>query len=237
MPQTKKWYQNKGILIFLGILGIMAIVVIVSSIYLVKKVDNFQDYQPNNQNQLKNQLVQQLKRQKKYPNPAGTDAQNYSLGSTSSPRVTIVEFSDFECPYSQNIYSKIRRIGINYGEDVRIIFRDYPATENSLELSMAANCAGDQGLFWPMHDKLFQNQGDISSQDLPRLAQQIGADKDEFQLCLAQDKFQEEIIKDIRAGDNMNIKGTPTLFINGHKISGDIPYDLLKGIIEGLINE
>ena len=234
MSSEKKWYQNKGVLIFLGVLGAMVLLILISSIYLVKKVDNFQVRQ--NPGQLKNQLVQQLKRQKKYPDPAGANAQNYSLGATSSPQVTIVEFSDFECPYSQNDYSKLRETGINYGQDVRIIFRDYPATESSLELSMAANCAGDQGLFWPMHDKLFQNQGDINSQDLPRLARQIGADKNEFQLCMAQNKFQEEIVKDVQAGDNMNIKGTPTLFINGHKISGDIPHDLLKGIIEGLIN-
>lgn len=238
MPPQKKWYQKKGILIFFGLLGAIIILIIASSFYLVKKVNNFQgDGVGEQNNDLGVQLTQQLKRQKKYQTPEGKNAQNYTLGATSSPRLTIVEFSDFTCPYSKNVYSKIRRIGIEHEQDIKIIFRDYPADEESMTLSMAANCAGDQGLFWSMHDKLFQNQGEVTAKQLPRLAQQIGADKEEFRDCMDQNKFRNEIVKDVEAGDKMGIEGTPTLFLNGYKVSGDIPYSVLETVVEGFIQE
>lgn len=229
--------QKKGVIIFLCILGVITVLMIVSLFYLAKKVDEFQVADETDQN-LGNELTQHLKSQKNYSRPEGDPPEEHVLGATSSPEVTVVEFSDFNCPSSRNMYSKIRRMGAKYEDKVKIVFRDYPiTTEESMLLSLAANCAGDQDLFWSMHDKLFQNQGEIESEQLPRIAERIGADKQEFQRCLEQEKFSSKIARNLQDGADMNIKGTPTLFINGYKISGDIPYDLLTEIIEGMIND
>ena len=159
---------------------------------------------------------------------------NFWLGS-AKPKITIIEFSDFACPYSKNSYSNIREIGLKYQDSVKIIFKDYPLHEESLSLAMAGRCAGDQGLFWVMHDKLFQNQGAKTNQQLIELSKQINADVNKFTDCLTKQKYLLEIQKDFAEGNKLNLTGTPTWFINGHKIEGDIPLDMFTQIIEGLL--
>jgi len=159
---------------------------------------------------------------------------NYWLGS-AKPKVTIVEFADFNCPLCKNSYTKIREISLKYKNDVKIIFRDYPVYEESPNLSLVARCAGEQGLFWPMHDKLFQNQGKFALTQLPELANQIGVDVDRFNNCLSSRKYLTAIQKDFSDAEKLEIVGTPTWFINGQKIEGDIPYNLFIQIVEELI--
>jgi len=98
---------------------------------------------------------------------------DYFLG-TSTPRLTIVEFSDFACPYCRNSYTTVREIGFKYKNSVKIIFKDFPLHADSLDLAMAGRCAGEQGLFWPLHDKLFSLQGRFATSSLPDLAISIG---------------------------------------------------------------
>lgn len=234
----KKWYKKWWAITFFCFLGLIFLIVSLTAYYSLKKAEDLQA-QKNDSDIVNKKLVNQLKQQKRYSRPAGVDATNYKLGTTS-PRVTIVEFADFSCPHSQKAYSKIRKLGIKYSDYVKIIFRDYPGDKRSLNLSMAANCAGTQGLFWPMHDKLFSNQGNIDPQNnsqLTALAKQVGADTEQFQKCLNQQQPLPEIKKDIQDGKKMEIKGTPTYFINGYKISGDIPYEILKLITKELLKK
>jgi protein-disulfide isomerase len=161
---------------------------------------------------------------------------NYWTGS-ADPKVTIVEFSDFACPYCQNSFPKIREISLKYKDSVKIIFRDMPLQENSLNLAMAGRCAGEQGLFWLMHDRLFQNQGIYKKEDLSELANQIGADVSQFNSCLDSSKYIKQVQKDFSDGENLEIRGTPTWFINGNKVEGDIPYSTFTQIIEQLLQE
>lgn len=163
------------------------------------------------------------------------DNDNYWIGS-AQPKVTIVEFGDFACPSCRNSFPKIREIGLKYGKDVKIVFRDYPIiTEKSADLAMAARCAGEQGLFWLMFDKLYINQGISEKADLVKLARTIGADTVKFSFCLEQQKYLDNINIDIADAESLALNGTPTWFINGNKIEGDIPYDLFIQIIEKLI--
>jgi len=162
------------------------------------------------------------------------DGSSYWTGS-ASPKVVIVEFADYNCPLCKNSYTKIREIGLKYKKDVKIIHRDLPILENSLELSLAGRCAGEQGLFWLMHDKLFQNQGKFTIDQLPELANQIGADKARFNQCLSDQKYLPQIKKDFSDAENFGITGTPTWFINGYKVEGDIPYNLFIQIVENLL--
>jgi protein-disulfide isomerase len=177
-------------------------------------------------------LAEKLKTQKKYEIP---EAGNYSLGA-NNPRITIVEFADFSCPACKNTYPKLREIIFNYAKYVRIVFKDFPViSEDSLALSLAGRCAGEQGLFWPMHDQLFDNQGEINNEKLSQLAKQIGVEENKFNDCLKSEKYLLEIKKDYALGEKLGIGGTPTLFINGYKLAGDIPEEALNKIIEELI--
>lgn len=164
----------------------------------------------------------------KYEIPPGS---NYFMG-TSTPRVTIVEFSDFACPYCQNAYGTVRKMGIKYKKDVKIIFRDFPLHGNSLDLAMAARCAGEQGLFWTMHDKLFALQGQFATSSLPDLAVSVGANRTAFTSCFNSKKYLRDIQIDYSTGESLDVAGTPTFFINGYKYEGEIPEDKFEEIIQ-----
>lgn len=159
---------------------------------------------------------------------------SYWIGS-ANPKITIVEFSDFTCPHCESAYGKIREIGLNYKNDVKIIYRNFAVADNSQIMAMAGQCAGEQGLFWLMHDKLFQNQTVSDAAGLTALANQIGADTKKFSACVSSNKYLAKIQKDLLDADELNVTGTPTWFINGNKVEGDIPYKLFTQIIDSLL--
>ena len=117
------------------------------------------------------------------------NSDSYWLGS-AKPKITIVEFGDFACPFSEQAFPTVREISLKYKNDVKFIWRDYPVVqEYSALLALAGRCAGEQGLFWPMHDKLFQNQGVSAADQLAGLANQVGADLTRFNDCLNKQKY------------------------------------------------
>lgn len=234
---AKKWYKKWWAILLFIFLTLIFALTLFAVFYIYKEVKNYQV--TNNSESAENpeeQIIYQLQQQKKYSEPEGKNNLNFYLG-TSTPLVKIVEFSGFNCPNSKNSYSEIRKLSLKYPDKIQIIFRHFPANEESLKLSLASYCAGEQGAFWPMHDKLFQNQGQISSQDTLFLAKQIGVDPKLFEKCLASNKYEDEILADIKDAEKMNIQGTPTWFFNGYKIEGSIPYDLMEMIVLALIKE
>jgi len=158
---------------------------------------------------------------------------NYWFGS-ADPKVTIVEFGDFACPLCKSSFGKIREISLT-DKDVKIIYRDFPVVaEHSANLSLAARCAGEQGLFWVMHDKLFLNQGIKEESEIIEMAKQIGANTARFEVCYNNRKYWPQIQNDLEDGEKLNITGTPTLFFNGQRLEGDAPLSVLKQIITQL---
>lgn len=156
---------------------------------------------------------------------------NYYLGS-NRPLLTIVEFGDFSCPLCKESFPIIREIAAQNPDKIKFIFRDYPAiSEFSSTLAMAARCAGEQGLFWPMYDKLFLTPGLNSKDKLKMALIQIGGDPDRFSQCLDAEKYWEDIRNDVLDGDRLQISGTPTWFLNGSKISGHIPREAFWELI------
>jgi len=228
--QNKSWYKKWwGILLF--VIGTLTLIILVAfSFYVANQVKKIKSNKTIEQKLFNNLIYTDQARQ------AIEGQDNYWLGSTK-PKVTIVEFADFSCPYCKNSFTKIREISLKYKNDVKIIFRDYPAYEHSLDLAMAARCAGEQGLFWLMHDKLFQNQGVYEKTHLLELANQIGADTTKFNNCLTNKTYLQQIQQNFADGQNLGVTGTPTWFINGNKIAGDIPYELFVGIVEKFIRE
>lgn len=160
---------------------------------------------------------------------------NNWIGSPN-PQVTIVEFGDYSCPMCKKSFTKIREISTRYPDKIKYIYRDYPTvSEDSQNLAMAARCAGEQGLFWLMHDKLFLNQGITTNEDIYSLALQSGADEERFLDCMTNNKYLVQIQKDVADANSLEIPGTPTWYINGIRFSGDIPYEFFNQLIDKLL--
>lgn len=158
---------------------------------------------------------------------------NPSFG-TSTPQVTIVEFSDFACPFCKASFPALREISVKYQDKVKIVFRDWPGHDFSISLALSAYCAGEQGKFWEMHDKLFQSQSDTFGSDknqLASLAQQLGIYNEQFQTCFDGQKYLPQIRQNFADSEKLGVRGTPTWFINGEKIEGQLSSADLERLI------
>ncbi|MFA4834393.1 MAG: thioredoxin domain-containing protein [Patescibacteria group bacterium] len=226
----KQWYSQWWGIILILFLTLAAIVFVALGFYIADLTGRIKSGEIVDEQVLAE--INKYKTAKENPTILGVN--NYWLGS-AKPKITIVEFADFNCPNCKNSFPNIREISLKYKNDVKIIFRDFPIYENSINLALAGRCAGEQGLFWLMHDKLFAKQGNFSLEELPSFANQIGADINRFNSCLKNEKYLNDIKKDYADGQSLGITGTPTWFINGYKIEGDIPRDLFIQIVEELI--
>lgn len=158
------------------------------------------------------------------------------LGDENAP-ITIVEFSDFECPfcgkYYSNTYSKIKEEYVDTGK-VKYIFRDYPLSfhANAETAAQAAECAGDQDKFWEMRGMIFDNQATLSQDSFEEWAGEIGLSEPQFNECLSGGKYKEEVAKDIADAESYGVQGTPAFFINGILITGAQDYSVFEEVIE-----
>lgn len=167
------------------------------------------------------------------------------LGNPEAP-VALVEFSDFQCPFCRRMYGDalplLKEKYIKTGK-IKFIYRDFPLTSiHSLaqKYAEAGECADEQGKFWPMHDKIFDEQNsrgqgtitDFSVEDIKRWALEIGLEGVKFDECLDSGKYTEEVSKDFRDGQNAGVQGTPATFVNGRLISGAVPISVFEQAIE-----
>ena len=151
--------------------------------------------------------------------------------------VTIVEWSDFECPFCVRFYTqtfgKIEEEYINTGK-VKFVYRDFPLSfhQNAQKAAESAECAGEQGKFWEMHNLLFEKgvSGGVGS--FKQYAKEIGLDSGEFNDCLDSGKMASEVSKDFSDGQKAGIQGTPGFIINGQLVSGAQPFEAFKQIID-----
>ena len=155
----------------------------------------------------------------------------------SDAKVTIVEFSDYECPFCGRFYSdtlpQIRAQYVDTGK-VKMVFRDFPLSfhPNAQKAAEAAECAGEQGKYWEMHDKLFDNQQALDVASLKSYAQQVGLKTADFNKCLDDGKMASEVSKDSSEGASYGVQGTPAFFINGKLVSGAQPFAAFKAAID-----
>ena len=156
-----------------------------------------------------------------------------SRGPAGAP-VTIVEFSDFQCPYCRQQAGTLTRVLQAYPKEVRLVFLDFPlsAHPDARNAAQAAACAGEQGQFWAMHDLLFKHQEALSPEDLQRYAGEIGINREKFDACVKSGHQGQAIEASVRTGEKLGVDGTPALFVNGLPLSGAVPYDQLKQIID-----
>ena len=160
-----------------------------------------------------------------------------ALGSTAA-KVTIVEFADFGCPYSRQSSQVVRAAAAKYGDQVRFVYRDYPINElhpTAERAAEAGECAQDQGKFWEYHDKLYLNQTDLRDETFVRFAEELNMDVPAFERCLESGVYEDEVALDYVAGLDAGVRGTPTFFLNGNRVPGSIPADVLDSLIQRLL--
>jgi protein-disulfide isomerase len=156
-----------------------------------------------------------------------------SRGPIDAP-ITIVEFSDFQCPYCARGEESITQVLQKYGDKVRVVYRDYPLSfhQNAEIAAIGAECAEEQGKFWEMHGAMFANQQKLAAADLVETAAGIGLNKDEFKACLDSGKYLAEVQNDFKEGASYGVTGTPAFFINGVMVSGAQPPEAFYEIID-----
>jgi protein-disulfide isomerase len=154
--------------------------------------------------------------------------------------VTIVEFSDFQCPYCGREYPVVEKVMKEYEGKVRLVFRNYPLSFHpfAAKAAEAAACANDQGKFWELHNKMFTNQEKLAVDDLKGYAKAIpGVDGAKFDKCLDGGEKQSSVAEDQKAGTEAGVNGTPAFFVNGIFINGAQPYEEFKQTIDRELNK
>lgn len=155
-------------------------------------------------------------------------------GNPSAP-VTIVEFSDFQCPYCREMQQVLSGLLEKYKGKVRLGFRDFPLRPihpNAQQAAEAARCAGEQGRFWEYHDLLFQDQSRLDPDGLKARAVALGLDAGRFGGCLAGGRFSPLIENDLRAGTAAGVSATPTFYVNGVLVVGGQNAAVFERLIE-----
>jgi protein-disulfide isomerase len=156
------------------------------------------------------------------------------LGEESAP-VTIVEFSDFQCPYCAGLSGTLHRVVEKYSNQVRLVFRNYPLSQihpNAEQAAEAALCAASQGRFWEMHNLMFAGQAQLNLEGIRAKAAQAQLKMDDFNSCLASGSQAGRVKQDLLAGASLGVSGTPALFINGRFLSGAQPFEEISRIID-----
>jgi protein-disulfide isomerase len=151
-------------------------------------------------------------------------------------KVTLVEYSDFQCPFCSKAAATVTEIEKKYGNKIKVVFKNFPLPFHS-QAKMAANaalCANEQSskLFWKMHDSMFADQTKLDKDNLIATAKKIGVKESDFTSCLTSEKHKAMIDSDMAEGQKLGLKSTPTFFINGKLVSGAQPIEVFSEVID-----
>ena len=159
-----------------------------------------------------------------------------TLGKANAP-ITLVEFSDFQCPYCQAAAPVLKQVADKFGDKVQIVYRQYPITSLhpfAFKAAEASLCANEQEKFWEMHDAMFEDQKKLAVSDLKTTAKRLGMNAKKFDACLDTGRYVEQVQNDTREAMRTGVNGTPAMFINGRYVEGgSVPF----ATIEALINK
>ena len=154
-------------------------------------------------------------------------------GSKNSP-VTLIEYSDYECPYCARAEATIKDVLDEYGSKIYFVYKDFPLPfhNNAQKAAEASRCALEQNKYWEYHDALFKNQQSLDTNSLKTYAKSLGLDEAKFSECLDSNKYTEKVKQDMEEGQSKGVTGTPTFFVNGNMLVGAQPFDAFKEIID-----
>lgn len=160
-------------------------------------------------------------------------ARGNSRGPENAP-VTIIEFSDYQCPFCQKVHPTLNEVLAKYPEQVRLVYRHFAIASHARAkpAAHAAECAGAQGKFWEYHELIFANTSALTDADLEKFAKTAGLDLKEYRRCMKENRFSNKIDQDLADAEAVGIEGTPTFVINGRVLTGAKPYKEFERIIE-----
>jgi protein-disulfide isomerase len=155
-----------------------------------------------------------------------------ALGPANAP-VTIVEFGDFQDPFSKQSTLALKQVQAKYGDKVRLLFANWPSPShpNAMQAALAARCANEQGQFWAFHDALFADPSKLGPADLKATAAKLKLDTGKFNDCLDKKKYEAAVNKEIAEGQSLGVDGTPAFFVNGRPILGPQPAQKFAEVI------
>ena len=159
---------------------------------------------------------------------------NPMQGLATAP-VTVVEYSDYQCPFCSRVTPTLTRLKANYGDRLRIVWKDFPIASihpKAQKAAEAAHCAGEQGKYWEYHNRIFANQSALDVAQLKEHAVAIGVEPDSFDTCLDSGRHAARVGEGVAEGKALGVNSTPTLFVNGRRVTGAQPYEVFEGIIE-----
>jgi len=158
-----------------------------------------------------------------------------SYGPADAP-ITIIEFSDFECPYCQRWHEEVwKKLAAAYPTQIRLVYRDFPLYSihpNAGPAANAAECANEQGKYWEFHDLLFSGAEKLGDVTYQTYASSLNMDLNAFQQCLDENRYEAEVTADFEYASSIGISSTPTFFINGVALIGAQPFEVFQEVIE-----
>ena len=161
-----------------------------------------------------------------------------SLGPANAP-VTLVEFSDFQCPYCRQAQGTLKQLMAAYEGKIKLVYRDFPLRSihpQAQKAAEAAQCAAEQQQFWPYHDKLFTSTS-LQMDDLKKFAQELGLNVEQFMSCLDSGKTAAGIDADMQDGQRAGVNATPSFFVNGYPLSGAASYERFKELVDAALEQ
>ena len=226
------WYKKTwGKILITALLGLLALF-IYSATYVYREVKRIQSEETGVY------LEKQREAYLKLINGTG----GYGIGAPN-PKITLIEFTDFACPYCRQAALEIRPLLENYRDSVRLIIRDFPVHENSIDLALAMRCAGEQGKYWEAYDLTFKQQellqetGDQLKAELMAWAEILRLNLEQFETCFNERRYISLIRRDYEDGLALKIQGTPTWFVNNYPITGYYPVEKFKELLDGALKE
>ncbi|MHB8831526.1 MAG: DsbA family protein [Patescibacteria group bacterium] len=240
------WQGNPKTMFALGLITGVAVMAVVALAFIVNFLlsgKNVSALTANNQQVAQQPAAQQpttdpTAQQPTTPSqpPKAVDEAKDHIWGPKTAKVTLIEYSDFECPYCAKHFDTMEQIKKAYPNDVRIVFRHFPLSfhPNAEKAAEASECAAAQGKFWEMHDKIFaaNKAGAMSVDAWKQAAKDLGLNTDKFNKCLDSGEMASRIAQDQAEGSAAGVGGTPATFINGTLVEGALPFESFKTQIE-----
>ena len=164
---------------------------------------------------------------------------DHTRGSVNAP-ITIVEYGDFECPYTGGAYPVIKELTKHFNEKIYFVYRNFPLNDihtHAEHAAEAAEAAAAQDKFWQMHDYLFEHQKALDDHNLLEYAQKVGLNIDRFKKEMSEHIYAPLINKSLKSGIDSGVEGTPTFFINGERYEDSWDLDTLTSFLNKSLNQ
>ena len=239
--QVSIWDSNPKVTFMLGLVAGIAIMSLIGLVLFMQllfsgKMSTMKDSANPNKPTVVQQDNQKPQPKKEAKLSAPVDPKKDHVLGPKDAKVTLVEYSDFECPYCARHYDTMKKIEENYKGKVRIVFRHFPLGfhAHAEKAAEASECAGDQGKFWEMHDKLFElnKAKKLGVEAFKQAAKDLGLDSAKFDKCLDSGEKADVIKADQKTGAESGVEGTPGTFVNDKFISGAYPYETFSSLID-----